>query len=443
MSKKRPRTSPRLAGALSPAGSKLDPKYWRNRLFKCGYIYKGRRFLVRNWSVKIQHLGKRKTFSLESSLRAEAAAEACALYQALVAQGWEKVAGPRARRSTRGRPLPDTPEPSELKSEADYWMQRLIQRPYQMNLEAAGKTELSVRIEHGGSGYYFPLGTNNRSSATKRALQIYRTVAVRAWEAANQRFPRELTLAFRWFDSPLAWTYTTIHTQPSALLSAQPGIPTGSAGAINVAIAESDVGIRRALTWCVMHMNGFRCAATFANAGELLRRLHGSPFHLVLVSHDLADKPGPACLDELKAVAPGVAGLLYSAYEDSEELFRATPGGAGTYLLRRLPPTQFLEPIAGWFKQGRPLAEGIAPAVWQYFKDGVASVPVGDSSRQLADLTQREQEVLGLLSKGHPDKDIADRLEISVHTVHEHVRNIFDKLGAHNRTEAAVKFLHK
>ena len=145
----------------------------------------------------------------------------------------------------------------------------------------------------------------------------------------------------------------------------------------------------------------------------------------------------------MKAVAPGITGLLYSVYEDSEELFRATPGGAGTYLLRRLPPTEFLEPIAGWLKQGRLLGEELAPAVWQYFKDGVASMPVGGSARQLANLTQREHEVLGLLSKGHPDKDIADRLDISVHTVHEHVRNIFDKLGAHNRTEAAVKFLHK
>ena len=140
---------------------------------------------------------------------------------------------------------------------------------------------------------------------------------------------------------------------------------------------------------------------------------------------------------------PKSRGLLYSVYEDSEELFRTTPGGAGTYLLRRTPPTQFLEPIAGWLKHGRQLGEEMAPAVWQYFKDSVASMPIGGAARQLAHLTQREHEVLGLLSKGHPDKDIADQLGISIYTVHEHVRNIFDKLGAHNRTEAAVKFLQK
>jgi DNA-binding NarL/FixJ family response regulator len=111
--------------------------------------------------------------------------------------------------------------------------------------------------------------------------------------------------------------------------------------------------------------------------------------------------------------------------------------------LRRTPPTQFLEPIAGWLKQGRQLGEEMAPAVWQHFKDSVASLPIGGVARQLAHLTQREHDVLALLGKGHPDKDIADQLGISIHTVHEHVRNIFEKLGAHNRTEAAVKFLQK
>jgi DNA-binding NarL/FixJ family response regulator len=444
MSKKRPRTRPALPGAASRAGSKQDPKYWRNRLFKCRYIYKGKRFEVRNWSVKIQHLGIRKTFALASSRRTQAAAEACELYRVLVAEGWEKTTGQSNRTSPQANPWPgDSGQTRRDRFDADYWAQRLIHRQYAMDLPAAGDQELSVRVEHGGTGYYFPLGTNHHSLAMKRALQVYRAVAGQGWEVASGRFPRELTLAFRWFDSPLAWTYTTIHTQISAPRSAPPETPNPAAGAIELAIAESDAGIRRALEWCIRRMDGFCCAATYAGAEELLRGLRQKPVHLVLISHNLADKPGPACLDEMRVAAPGVSGLLYSVYEDSEELFRATPGGAGTYLLRRLPPNQFLEPIAGWLKQGRPLGEGLAPAVWQYFKDGVAAMPVGGSARQLADLTQREHEVLGLLSKGHPDKDIADRLDISVYTVHEHVRNIFDKLGAHNRTEAAVRFLHK
>jgi DNA-binding NarL/FixJ family response regulator len=145
----------------------------------------------------------------------------------------------------------------------------------------------------------------------------------------------------------------------------------------------------------------------------------------------------------MKAAAPEVAGVLYSVYDDSEELFRRTPGGAGTYLLRRTRPTEFLEPIAGWLKAGNLVKGGMALAAWQYFKECVASMAIGGAARQLGNLTQREHEVLGLLSKGHPDKEIADALGISIHTVHEHVRNVFEKLGTHNRTEAAVRFLQK
>jgi DNA-binding NarL/FixJ family response regulator len=59
----------------------------------------------------------------------------------------------------------------------------------------------------------------------------------------------------------------------------------------------------------------------------------------------------------------------------------------------------------------------------------------------MINLTQREREVLALLSEGQLDKEIAARLDISIHTAHEHVRNIFEKLRVRNRTEAVVKFL--
>ena len=64
-------------------------------------------------------------------------------------------------------------------------------------------------------------------------------------------------------------------------------------------------------------------------------------------------------------------------------------------------------------------------------------------TRTKAGLTQREHEVLALLSKGHPDKLIAELLRLSTFTVHGHVRNIFEKLGVHNRVEAVVKYFQK
>src|SRR5512142_99623 len=87
MCKKRLRTR-------APAGSKQEVAYWRKRVFKGHYTYQGRRCQVRNWSVKIQHMGRRQTFSLRSSRRIQAAAEARELYRVLVTQGWENAARP-------------------------------------------------------------------------------------------------------------------------------------------------------------------------------------------------------------------------------------------------------------------------------------------------------------------------------------------------------------
>ena len=72
--------------------SKHDPAYWRDRLFKNAFTYKGRRVEVGAWSVKIQLFGKRKAFTLNSRNRAQAAGEACQIYQTIAEQGWEAVA---------------------------------------------------------------------------------------------------------------------------------------------------------------------------------------------------------------------------------------------------------------------------------------------------------------------------------------------------------------
>src|SRR6266436_993438 len=89
MSKKRPR---KCVGGHSALSSKWQPDFWRRRLFKNSYTINGRRFRTRKWCVKLQHLRQRKTFSLHSADAAQAAAEACTLYRAIVTDGWEAAA---------------------------------------------------------------------------------------------------------------------------------------------------------------------------------------------------------------------------------------------------------------------------------------------------------------------------------------------------------------
>jgi len=73
----------------------------------------------------------------------------------------------------------------------------------------------------------------------------------------------------------------------------------------------------------------------------------------------------------------------------------------------------------------------------------VVSLRIDGYAHELVNLTPLEHEILDLLSKGHPDKEMAEILRISTWTVHGHLKKIFEKLGAHNRTDAVVKYLHK
>lgn len=430
MSKKRPRKEPR-----HQSESKWEPSYWRARLFRNSYTCNGRRFETKGWCVKIQRDGRRRTISLHASDSMQAATEACKYYRTIVNEGWEAAtAGDHSKpgvalRGDLGRLDPN------------YWAQGLIHREYtSQSLPPRAHRELSIRIDHEGASCYFPLGNVRREEAAQRALQIYKVIISKGWEAALKQVSRELTVAFHWSDNPLAWTYTTIRTE-NRIHTTGTKLKDSSALVVRVAIAESDAGIRVALANCVNRMPGFECAAAFANSKDALDHAMHHALHLVLIGQNAAEKPGSVCLEELRSVAPAVAGLIYSVHEDSEELFRTTPGGAGYYLLKRVGPGDFLEPIVEVLEARSP--GKIIDAAWQYFKNTVFSSPIGGSTQELTNLTQREHEVLALLSKGQQDKAIADKLRISIYTVHVHVRNIFEKLRVHNRTGAVVKYFQK
>lgn len=434
MSKKRLRRAARF--------SRRDPAYWRGRLFRNTFTYKGRRVEVRAWSVKIQVFGKRKAFTLNSPDRGQAAGEACQIYQTILEQGWEAVAPNRPATDRRRRAASNPPtSPASIADDAGYWKRRLIQRKYPEPSESQGPPGFSVRLEHARRSCYFPLGTSDEDAAAARAARIYRTIVNKGWAGAETAFPREVSLALRWQDNPLAWTYTTFHTR---LQKIPPRPDSGAAGQPpehSVALIEPDAGIRFALAACANGQEGFRCDAVFARVEEALREIPRRRVELVLANHDLPDGLGAAGLEELQRVHPGFAVLPYSVFDDADQLFKSTPGGSVSYMLKRTPPGRLFEPIAALTESASP--ELIASHVRSYFQRLSGSLPSGPPFWQLARLTPREHEILALLSQGDLVKEIANRLGISNWTVQGHVKSIFEKLKVHTRTEAVIKYLQK
>ena len=116
--------------------------------------------------------------------------------------------------------------------------------------------------------------------------------------------------------------------------------------------------------------------------------------------------------------------------------FNSLRAGASGYILKRATPERISQAIREVHAGGIPMSSEIARKVLGVYPQPVPAPAVEDQN-----LSRREQEVLELLSQGAANKEIADKLSISVETVTWHLRHIYAKLHVRSRTQAALKFL--
>jgi NarL family two-component system response regulator LiaR len=140
----------------------------------------------------------------------------------------------------------------------------------------------------------------------------------------------------------------------------------------------------------------------------------------------------------IKAQCPAVAVLVLSAYDDDQFIFGLLEAGAAGYLLKMVRGQEIVDAIRAVYAGESVLHPSVARKVLNRFA-GVSSKSREKKSLDL--LTEREMEVLRMVTKGLSNKDIADGLCLSVRTVQGHLANIFNKLRVSSRTEAVVHAL--
>lgn len=129
--------------------------------------------------------------------------------------------------------------------------------------------------------------------------------------------------------------------------------------------------------------------------------------------------------------------LMLTVHEGDEKLFEAVKAGACGYLLKSVRSEAFVRGVRAAIAGEAPLPPRLAGRLLDEFARLARQPAASDESLQADLLTPREQQVLTQIATGATDKEIADRLTISVHTVKSHVRNILAKLQAVNRRHAA------
>jgi DNA-binding NarL/FixJ family response regulator len=205
--------------------------------------------------------------------------------------------------------------------------------------------------------------------------------------------------------------------------------------AITVAIVEDNAGICEELEQIIREDPGCSCVCVCRNVQTALRKIPALAPDVIIMDIQLPDGSGIECTARLKRLLPRVQIMMFTIYEDSEQIFRALEAGASGYLLKRTAPEAMLQAIREIKQGGAPMTGEVARKVIQSFRRVPGQGP------ETEPLTPREEEVLELLAKGFLSKEIAGRLVVSVETVNSHLKHIYDKLHVRSRTEAVIKYL--
>jgi DNA-binding NarL/FixJ family response regulator len=217
-------------------------------------------------------------------------------------------------------------------------------------------------------------------------------------------------------------------------LDSSPAIRRTSGHLIGVGIVEDDPGLRRNLSRIVSQATGMRCLGAWAEGATALKEIQAFKPDVVLMDINMPGMSGIECTTRLKQLCPGTQVIMVTVYNDPENIFRALQGGACGYLLKRTSAAGIIEAINEVSNGGAPMTSEIARKLVHAFQ-----TPAGSANPDV-ELTQREREVLKLMSEGSTDKKIAADLHLSYHTVKVHARNIYEKLHIHSRAEAVMKY---
>jgi DNA-binding NarL/FixJ family response regulator len=204
---------------------------------------------------------------------------------------------------------------------------------------------------------------------------------------------------------------------------------------IRVAIIEDDRPTREGLSLLIDATHGYRCVGKFNSVEEALRLAGKEVPQVLLLDIHLPGMLGSEGVKRLLEKYPSVKVLMLTVYAEQEKVFESICNGACGYLLKKTPPAKLLEAISEAHEGGAPMSPEIARKVVALFQK------TGPPEKPDHHLTQQEIKLLSLLAQGYSYQASANQLNISVNTVRNYIRSIYDKLHVHSKSEAVSKAL--
>ena len=205
-----------------------------------------------------------------------------------------------------------------------------------------------------------------------------------------------------------------------------------SADKIRVYLLDDHDVVREGLRFLLESTDDIEVVGDSASAVDAAARIPSLRPHVAILDARLPDGSGIEVCRTIRAVDPSIQALVLTSYDDDEALFAAIMAGAAGYVLKEIRSADLVEAV-------RQVAAGkslIDPSLTAKVLERVRSGP--SVAPELADLTEQELSILGLIAEGLTNRQIGERMFLAEKTVKNYVSAILAKLGLERRTQAAV-----
>lgn len=213
-----------------------------------------------------------------------------------------------------------------------------------------------------------------------------------------------------------------------------PTLSTPGSGGIPVWIVDNNRNFCLVLSEALNRTGRVDCSRYFFSSLHAIHELQAGaePPAVILLDIKMPEMTGVEAITPLRKLAPSAKIIMLTSYDLDRNIKLSLAKGASGYLLKSSTPGEIVQAIESAEKGGAP----IDPFVTRRMVRAFAPQPSGGETY---DLSPREREILRLVAEGMGSNRVAERLGISRPTVDTHVRNIFEKLGVHNRHAMVAK----
>ncbi len=195
-----------------------------------------------------------------------------------------------------------------------------------------------------------------------------------------------------------------------------------------ITVVEDDGIIRNAFVTLIQQDKKYQVINAYSDAETAIKNIKSDEPDICLMDIELPGMNGIVAISKIKAIMPKTQVVVVTVYENDDLVFKALCEGAAGYLTKNMPLNKLIDSLVELENGGAPMSTNVARMVVQSFH----------KNRQTP-LSNRELEVLELLSSGKSYSTIADQLFVDKETVKSHIKNIYLKLEVHSKAEAIEK----